>query len=107
MSDAHVLTTGQRRQSSVCDTEIIVIRPASTEIDLWCGGAPMTPLGETLPPRGAVHPSFAGGTMLGKRYTHPDDDSLELLVTKAGAGSLSAGPTLLVLKASRQLPTSD
>jgi hypothetical protein len=107
MSDGPALTTGQRRRSTVCETEVIVIRPASTEIELWCGGAPMSVISEAAAPTGAPDPDFTGGTALGKRYTHPDDDALELLVTKAGAGSLSAGPTLLVLKAARQLPTSD
>ena len=42
---------------------------------------------------------------MGKRYV--DDSGAELLVTKAGAGSLSIGDTPLELKTAKPLPASD
>jgi len=92
----------------VCTTEVIVVRPGSREAravlrrapaDRGWGGTP----GEGL----ALDPAFAGGTLLGKRYTLPDDDSLEILATKGGDGALSDGTTLLVPKEAKPLPASD
>jgi hypothetical protein len=42
---------------------------------------------------------------MGKRYV--DDGDAEVLVTKAGAGSLSVGSTPLALKEAKPLPASD
>jgi hypothetical protein len=42
---------------------------------------------------------------MGKRYV--DDGDAEVLVTKAGAGSLSVGATPLTLKEAKPLPASD
>jgi hypothetical protein len=47
-----------------------------------------------------------GGTRMGKRYTR-DGDDLELLVTKAGRGSLAADGTALAVKDAKPLPASD
>ena len=42
---------------------------------------------------------------MGKRYV--DDGGAEVLVTKAGAGTLSVGSTPLSLKEAKPLPASD
>ena len=47
-----------------------------------------------------------GGTLMGKRYVDPEE-TLELLCTKPGAGSLGIGDTLLEIKESKPLPASD
>ena len=52
----------------------------------------MTPIDVERIDGGQPEARFSGGSKLGKRYTHPADDSLEILVTKEGAGSLSDGP---------------
>ena len=52
-----------------------------------------------------LDPNFSDGTVMGKRYI--DDSGAELLVTKAGAGSLSIGDTPLELKTAKPLPASD
>ena len=44
------------------------------------------------------------GSQLGKRYT---DGTIELLVTKAGAGTLAVDKTPLDIKGARPLPSSD
>jgi hypothetical protein len=90
----------------VCDTEAVVVRSPANDIDLRCGGHPMVPLGEEPPADLAVDPAFAEGTTLGKRYTNAGGD-LEILGTKPGAGSLSVGDEVLVLKEAKPLPASD
>jgi hypothetical protein len=48
------------------------------------------------------------GSQLGKRYTTGDtDDPFELLVTKAGDGTLTADGAPLVFKEAKPLPASD
>jgi hypothetical protein len=53
----------------------------------------------------ALDRAFADGSAMGKRYV--DEGGAEVLVTKAGAGSLSVGATTLVLKEAKPLPASD
>jgi hypothetical protein len=43
---------------------------------------------------------------VGKRYVDPDE-SIEVLCTKAGAGSLSIGDAALAVKGAKPLPASD
>lgn len=107
MPDNVELRSGMRLRSQVCSTEVIVIRPGTRPVQLECGGEPMTATGVARIANGAPQARFSGGSRLGKRYTHPQDDSLEILVTRAGAGSLSDGRVALVLKQTRQLPASD
>jgi hypothetical protein len=98
--------TGDRYRSQVCTTEIVVVRGADAEVDLTCGGQPLVPIDEQ-PPAGAVPaPGLAAGTLVGKRYVG-SDDGIELLVTKAGEGTLAIGETPLEIAAARKLPTSD
>ena len=47
-----------------------------------------------------------GGTQIGKRYVDAAD-TVEILVTKSGAGSLSLGGTPLDIKSAKPLPSSD
>lgn len=100
------LGPGSRLRSAVCETEVIVVRPPADDVDLRCGGQPMVPLGEDPPTGSTLEAAFADGTALGKRYTDGDGD-LELLCTKAGAGTLSVGSEVLVLKEAKPLPSSD
>lgn len=107
MPDIVELKSGMRLRSQVCSTEVIVIRPGSRPVQLECGGSPMAPMDVARITGGKPEARFSGGSKLGKRYTHPRDDSLEILVTKEGAGSLSDGLVDLVVKQARQLPASD
>ncbi len=52
-----------------------------------------------------LDPQLSGGAVMGKRYV--DDSAAEVLVTKAGAGTLSVGSTPLALKEAKPLPASD
>ncbi len=102
-----MVKTGSRLRSQVCDTQVIVVRTGDSLDDLRCGGAPMVALDANAETGGAPvpDPELCGGTVMGKRYV--DDAAAEVLVTKAGAGTLSVGSTPLVLKEAKPLPASD
>lgn len=72
------------------------------EMDLRCGGAPMQT--GAAGASGAPQAPFDSGTLVGKRYSL---DGVELLCTKAGAGSLSLGETPIPAQDAQQLPSSD
>ena len=101
------LRTGTRLRSQVDDTEVIVVRAPADEIALTCGGHPMVDVKADVDASLVLDPELAAGAPLGKRFTMADDDLLELLVTKAGAGTLAAGRVPLVLKEAKPLPSSD
>jgi hypothetical protein len=94
---------GARLKSTVCDTEVIVVRGGADTV-VECGGAPM--VDERPAERGAINPAFASGAMTGKRYVD-EAGTVELLCVKAGQGSLSMAGVALVLKEAKPLPSSD
>lgn len=102
------LKPGLRLRSQVDTTEVIVVRPPAEDIDLQCGGTPMVAVGTEVPEGGSPAPGLDTGSLLGKRYTTDDTEgTLELLVTKQGAGTLTAAGIALVLKEAKPLPSSD
>ena len=100
-----MIKTGTRLQSQVCDTQVIVVRSSERLDDLRAGGVPMVPLDAEIAGDAQLDPAFSDGTVMGKRYT--DGSGAELLVTRAGTGSLSIGSTPLELKTATPLPASD
>ncbi|MBX7453889.1 hypothetical protein GR927_38445 [Mycolicibacterium sp. 3033] len=100
-----MIKNGTRMQSQVCETQVIVVRSADSLDDLRAGGAPMVPLGDAVDPALTLDESLGGGSLMGKRYV--DDGGAEVLVTKAGAGTLTVGATPLSLKEAKPLPASD
>ncbi len=96
---------GSRFRSSVCQTEVIAVK-AGGDADITCGGVPMVDAGIDVPDSGLPAEGADGGTLMGKRYVSADE-SLELLCTKPGAGSLGIGARLLQMKTSAPLPASD
>ncbi len=98
-----MIKNGTRLQSQVCDTQVIVVRAANTLDDLRCGGAPMVAMDAQR--SGELDPAFADGSVMGKRYV--DEAGAEVLVTKAGAGTLAVGSTALSRKEAKPLPASD
>ena len=98
-----MIKNGTRLTSQACDTQVIVVRSADSLDDLRCGGAPMVALGAER--SGKLDPAFADGNVMGKRYV--DETGAEVLVTKAGAGTLTIGQTALSLKEAKPLPASD
>jgi hypothetical protein len=99
------LKPGSRWTSSVCDTEVIVVKGPPDEAELTCGGVTMVAAGEE-PAAGALDDSASEGTLLGKRYVD-DGDTMEVLCTKPGTGSLGADGASLQLKEAKPLPASD
>lgn len=104
-----MIKNGTRLQSQVCDTQVIVVRSADSLDDLRAGGVPMVPL-DTQKDTGkssefTIDPAFSEGNVMGKRYV--DENGAEVLVTKAGAGTLSVGTAPLNLKEAKPLPASD
>ncbi len=99
-----VLKPGARLRSVTCTTEVVVVR-AAQDADVRCGGKPMVDPAGTAVEAGRPVAPFDQGTQMGKRYA--DDAGLEVLCTKAGAGSLSIGDTLLEMKGAKPLPASD
>ena len=98
------LRPGARFQSTVCATEVIVVKGAGPA-ELTCGGAPMVPAG-TAERSGEPSAAASDGTLLGKRYGDPDE-TVEVLCTKAGPGSLALGDVPLAVKVTKPLPASD
>jgi hypothetical protein len=102
------MKNGTRLRSQVCDTQVIVVRASEALDDLRIGGAPAVPLGTESAGKDSEYildDAFAGGTLMGKRYV--DADGAEVLVTKAGKGTLSIASTPLGIKEAKPLPASD
>jgi hypothetical protein len=93
---------GTKLKSTVCDTEIMVIR--GTDVVVECGGAPMAL--ERPAERGSVAAGWDKGTLIGKRYVDAAG-SVELLCVKPGKGSLAIAGVALQLKDAKPLPASD
>jgi hypothetical protein len=99
------LKPGTKLRSGVCDSAFVVVRAAAGDVDLRCGGAPLL-AGDEVGDGSVLDPDHAEGSLLGKRYAD-DGLGLELLCTKAGAGSLTIGAERLSLKTAKPLPASD
>lgn len=93
---------GTKLKSTVCDTEVMVIRGSDLVVE--CGGAPMAD--EKPSEAGEINTDFAEGTLMGKRYVD-EAGTVELLCVKAGKGSLSIGGVALQTKDAKPLPSSD
>jgi hypothetical protein len=100
-----MIKNGTRLQSQVCDTQVIIVRTADSLDDLRAGGVAMVPIDGEKGSDVALDPGFSAGNAMGKRYV--DETGAEVLVTKAGAGTLSVGTTALTLKEAKPLPASD
>jgi hypothetical protein len=100
------LRPGSRLRSAVDATEVVVVRPPAGPVDLRCGGRPMVPLDADRATEGVPSPDHASGSLLGKRYVDADQ-TLEVLCTKPGDGSLSVGDEPLQVKEAKPLPASD
>ncbi|MGI9602598.1 MAG: hypothetical protein ACR2QE_11980 [Acidimicrobiales bacterium] len=100
------LKMGGKLASTVCATEIIVVKTPGGDIDITCGGAAMVDPAGAGDATGTPADGAAEGTLLGKRYVNADE-SLEVLCTKPGDGSLAIGGEALGLKEAKPLPASD
>ncbi len=96
---------GSRWKSAVCTAEMVVVRPPKSAGVLACGGADVV-AHDAVAPGGDVDPAFSEGVLIGKRYVD-DESGIEVLGSKAGAGSLSFDGRPLRLKEAKPLPASD
>ena len=93
-----------RLRSTVCATEVRVVKVSGPDLDIRCGGSPMQVSSPNVVLSGSPVPPFDAGTLVGKRYAL---EGLELLCTKAGAGGLSLGEQVISTQDAQQLPSSD
>jgi hypothetical protein len=97
------LKTGMRLFAQNSSCEVIVVKSADTVGSVTCAGLEMLPAAAA----GAVHPAPDGPPVeLGKRYTD-DENLIEILCTRAGAGPLAVDGRVLALKTAKPLPASD
>jgi hypothetical protein len=97
---------GARLRSTACETEVVVVKGPVGSIDLRCGGQPMQDASGEATAKTTPLAPFDEPTLVGKRYVN-EDESLELLCTKGGAGTLALGDTPLTVKGAKPLPSSD
>lgn len=100
------LKPGSRWRSSVCDAEVVVVRGCKDPVALECGGHAMTAFGAERPAGLAPSADRAEGVQVGKRYVD-EAAGVEVLCSKAGAGSLSIDGRPLTRKEAKALPSSD
>jgi hypothetical protein len=88
-------------------TTVVVVRWGAADLEVTCGGAPMVDAkGPAAGTSTDPDPVQQDGTRMGKRYSDPDLD-VELLCTRAGAGTLAVGGAPLPVKEAKPLPASD
>ncbi|MCW2496319.1 hypothetical protein [Jatrophihabitans sp.] len=97
------LRAGMRLWSGVCTTEVVVIRAPKSEVELSCGGVPMTASKLALTPTES-DPELA--LLLGKRYSDAET-GLEVLCVQDGHGQVLVDGRPLSLQAAAALPASD
>jgi hypothetical protein len=99
------LQAGQQLVSAVDGTAVIIIRAPAGKCTLTCGGVAMTAPGAAAP-AADPDPSMLGGTQIGKRYVD-QGDTIQVLCTRAGRGTLALDGEPLAIQAARPLPASD
>jgi len=100
------LKPGSRWRSSVCDAEVVVVRPPKVAAVLECGGHAMTQFGGARPEGLEPATDRCDGAQIGKRY-FDEETGLEALVSKGGQGSLSVDGRLLKQKEAKAHQSSD
>ena len=95
------LRAGQKLHSAVSEAQVVVVKAPDADVEVACGGVPMVE-----EPPAAPAGAEGDGPQLGKRYAD-EELGLELLCSKAGAGSLTVDGRELPLKGAKPLPSSD
>jgi hypothetical protein len=101
------LRVGDRLRSPISNVVVIVVRCAAASATLACGGVAMS-AAMSMPagmPAGSG-PAGREEVLLGKRY-ESTDGRLEVLCVRGGHGGLTVDGAELLVKRSRQLPSSD
>ncbi len=102
---SQIYKAGSRLKSAVCQTQLMVLRIPAEALDLRCGGAPMLAMDATAD-GASLDPALSGGTQTGKRYVD-EAESMELLCTKGGEGTITVNGVALDIKQAKKLPSSD
>lgn len=97
------LKAGTRLTSAVSDAQIMAIKIPAGEYELTCGGAPMLGPGDES---AGAELQGDGEVLMGKRYVD-EDETVEFLCTKGGAGALMLDGKPLDVKQAKKLPSSD
>jgi hypothetical protein len=100
------LKAGTRLRSAVCATEVMIIAAPTGDVELTCGGEPLLEIGAEARAGKAPAEGHAAGTQIGKRYVDPGN-TVEILCTKPGQGSLALAGVALGIKGAKPLPSSD
>ena len=98
-----VIKAGTKLSSTVCQTQIMALRVPSDEIEISCGGAPMSADDSD---KGDINADLAGGTLVGKRYVD-EGETMEFLCTRGGEGTIQVNGNALDVKQAKKLPSSD
>jgi len=98
------IKAGQRLACPTGATEIVVVRPPSSEVELTCAGAAVVDPGTDRTDTSVA--SEDDMVLVGKRYTD-EESGLEVLCSKPGPGPLAADGRLLTIKGAKPLPSSD
>ena len=101
---SQIYKPGTKLSSTVCKTQIMVLRAPSEELDISCGGAPMQ-VGDPAD-LNPIDDTQASGTLVGKRYTD-EAETMEFLCTRGGDGSVAVAGYTIDVKAAKKLPSSD
>jgi len=99
------LKAGSRWTSAVSDVEVVVVKAPAGDVALHCGGHEMLPLG-TEGSGEAPEAGLSEEIPVGKRFSNEAGD-VELLITKAGTGTIQLNGETLGVKAAKPLPSSD
>ena len=98
-----VYKPGMKLSSTVCKSQIMVLRVPGEELDITCGGAPMQ-VGD--PAELGEMSGENSGTLVGKRYTDVDE-TMEFLCTRGGDGTIAIEGYVIDIKSAKKLPSSD
>jgi len=103
-----VVRPGAKLRSVVCATELVVVKAPPGDVDIECGGQTMVIAAEAPDPAGRPAPAHGagGGTPLGKRSVDATG-AIELLSSRAGAGSLAVGGVAAEVQEAKPPPSSD
>jgi hypothetical protein len=93
-------------KSQVDDTQVVIVKAPAGDVELLIGGHPAIELTADADASLSLDAAHSDGTLMGKRYTR-DAGDIELLITKAGAASLSVDGETLAIQESKPLPSSD
>lgn len=100
------LKAGARLKSSVCEGQVVVIRPPNLDVALTCGGEPMVGVNDAPAASSLLTAADPAAALIGKRYVD-ETSGLELLCSKGSKGALAVDNRILTIKEVKQLPSSD